>query len=90
MYEQELQKNSRYEYSVETFVDNNSGGIDVDSLNRLLSEYASNGWRLKSVFTDEIGKNANSIGMGGFSAGINSTIEQVVLIFERCVFHGEG
>jgi len=34
MHEQELQKNSRYEYLVETFVDNNSGGIDVDSINR--------------------------------------------------------
>lgn len=88
-YEQELLKNSRYEYSVETIVDTDSGAVDTVALSNVLTQYASNGWRLKSVFTDEIGKNSNNSGVGGITSGTNATIEQVIMIFERCVFHGE-
>lgn len=84
----ELQKNSRYEYEVETLIDDASGSINTHVLKETLGKYAAEGWRLKSVFTDEIGKNSDSSGVGGVSSGTNATIEQVIMIFERCIYHG--
>lgn len=67
------------EYSVEVIQDNSCGGTNINRLSKTLREYSSNGWKLKSIFTNELG--VNSVSVGGF--GTNSTIDQVVLIFER-------
>ena len=49
----------------------------MDKVQHLINNYAMNGWRLHSAFTNEVGKNA--------ALGINATINQTVLIFERCI-----
>lgn len=41
------------------------------------NNYAIRGWHLHSAFTNEVGKNA--------ALGINATINQTILIFERCI-----
>ena len=53
------------------------GKFDQDKVQHLINNYAMNGWRLHSAFTNEVGKNA--------ALGINATINQTVLIFERCI-----
>lgn len=70
------------EYAVETVYDTASGATDIQKLSSVLKRYSSEGWKLKNTFTNELGK--NSVSVGGI--GVNSTMDQLVLIFERPKF----
>ena len=70
---------SLYEYRVIGLIDNNTSACDIQELDETLNEYAVKGWRVKSVITNELGKNALAI-MG---IGINGTVDQVIAILER-------
>ncbi len=78
-------KNALYEYQVVVLQDKRTGEFDVEQYRNILNNYSAKGWRLKTVFLNEIGKNASSVGYGGFSSGTNATIDQTILTFERCV-----
>ena len=75
----ELLNHSVVEYAVEVITDNASGGTNIQRLKNILRDYSAAGWKLKNLFTNELG--VNSVSVGGF--GTNATIDQVVLIFER-------
>lgn len=81
--------NNLYEYCVEKIYDKSTGGTDERLLEDMLNAYAKNGWRVKNMFTNELGVNRSSTSMsyGGFgtSSGTNATIDEVVIIFERCI-----
>ena len=78
----EIMNENIVEYAVETFYDTSSGATDIQKLNRVLSSYSAEGWKLKCTFTNELGK--NSVSVGGI--GVNSTMDQLILIFERSRF----
>lgn len=69
--------NEYYEYDVVAIPNAGSGSVNIDGLENILHEYSSNGWRLHSIYSNELGKNA--------ILGINSTASEDVLIFERRV-----
>ena len=71
----------RYEYRIITVNDNIGGGTDISSIEKSIQTYAAEGWRVVTVFTNELGKNALSIG----GVGINSTVDQSIIVFERPV-----
>ena len=48
-------------------------------MQEILSEHAKNGWRLHSIYSNELGKNVLMI-MG---LGVNATASEDVMIFER-------
>ena len=73
-----------YEYKAISVFDQN-GVANVDRLTETMNHMALQGWRLRTVVTNEVGKEAISIGIGGFGGGVNSTVDQTVLIFERKV-----
>ncbi len=73
-----MSKDEEYEYEVESVIDK-SGGTDITQLTNTINFYAKRGWRVISVFTNELGKNSLSIA----GAGINSTVDEVVVVFER-------
>lgn len=76
--------NAEYDYDVDIVYDKIfSGKVDVDELNNSLISHSQNGWRLKFAFTDELGKNMAGGAVGALAAGLNSTQEQIVLIYER-------
>lgn len=77
--------NDIYEYEVVSIVDSKTGAIDVNLLKKTLQEYGMEGWRLVNSFTNEIGHNVSSLGVAGISTGTNATIDQTLLIFERCI-----
>lgn len=56
-----------------------SGKTDVDRLREELDSHAVRGWRLVNSFVNEVGKKA-VIALG---FGVNATVDQIVLIFER-------
>ena len=66
-----------YEYDVVTIENKFSGAVKIDKIRSILSEYSSKGWKLHSIYSNELGKNA--------LLGINATASEDVLIFERRV-----
>ena len=74
-----------YEYKVISLNDTDSGGIYPKTIEDTLNNLGLEGWHLRCAYTNELGKNSNSSGFGGFSTGTNSTIDQNILIFERFV-----
>ena len=83
--QQALIQNPRYEYATVYIADSRTGILDKNSLDSTLEKYSGNGWRLHSVLTNEAGKNASAIGVGGVTVGSNSTMDVTILIFERCI-----
>ncbi|BDF06004.1 DUF4177 domain-containing protein [[Clostridium] hylemonae] len=80
-YEQ-YQKNPLYEYKVEIIVDSAlTGTVRKEELQRMLSVYAMDGWRLHTALTNEAGKTV----LAAAGVGANATVDQTVLIFERCI-----
>jgi len=73
-----IAENGKFEYDVIEVIDK-SGKTDIQELQYILNDHAKNGWRLVNTFTNELGKDALAL-MG---LGINATIDQVILIFER-------
>lgn len=69
----------KYEYVVETVTDRIGGGIDLAAVDSVIQARARIGWRLVTIFTNELGKDALSMGR----LGVNSTIDQSILVFER-------
>lgn len=82
----ELISQNFMQYQVECVYDNRSGGTNFTELQNVLNTYSRNGWKLKQVFTNEVGKNSLSVSVGGYTSGTNATMDQVVLIFERPAF----
>lgn len=74
-----------YEYKVVSLNDDNAGGIYSSTIESTLNQLGLDGWHLRCAYTNELGKNSNTGGYGGFSTGTNSTIDQNILIFERFV-----
>lgn len=78
----QYKKNAYYEYCVESITDSKAtGALSKDQLQWVLAEYALDGWRLHTAFTNELGKNALEV----LGFGINATVEETILIFERCI-----
>ncbi len=74
-----------YEYKVLSLRDESSGCIDINSIYIQLNELGRQGWHLRCAFTNEIGKESSSAGIGGFSTGTNASIDQNILILERFI-----
>lgn len=74
-------KNAYYEYCVETILDTSTGSFNKEQVQNVLTNYSLDGWRLHTAFSNELGKNA--IAALGF--GVNGTVEETILIFERCI-----
>lgn len=81
-----ITKNSfeqKYEYLVETIQDSHAGSTNIREMSRIINLYAGKGWRVKSIFSNEIGKNSFSTAVGVVSSGVNSTIDEIIIVFER-------
>lgn len=80
-----------YEYKVLSLLDEvgffrkNSGKVDTYSMTEKLNELGIEGWHLVTAYSNELGKNALSGGVGGAMLGVNSTVDENILIFERFV-----
>ena len=68
-----------YEYKVVTVLNENHGCVDTKRMTELINMSAIEGWRLHTVYSNELGKNALRV----FGLEIHSTACEDVLIFER-------
>lgn len=68
-----------YEYDIVTILNKGHGRIDREQMMEILSSHARDGWKLHTIYSNELGKNA--ISLLGFN--LNETACEDVLIFER-------
>ncbi len=78
------QENAKYEYKVERIVDK-GGATNIGIMSLTINSHASQGWRVKTIFTNELGHNGAAVSVGGVSSGTNYTADEVVIVFERRV-----
>lgn len=85
IYEKEKRKaeyaksfNEYYEYDVVTAL-NVDGRVNKQKMIDVLKDYSSKGWKLHTVYSNELGKEA--IRILGF--GVNTTVAEDVMVFER-------
>ena len=81
----QLTKNPLYEYDIIILNDLPDGTVDEVVLKNELIEHAAKGWRLHTIFSNDVGKNITNGSNQYLSIGSNATINQTVMIFERCI-----
>lgn len=81
----QLPKNPLFEYHVSIVNNLDTGEIDHTRLQLVLDTWSEKGWRLHSIFNNELGKTSSSVSIGILGSNVNATIDQTVLIFERCI-----
>lgn len=82
---EQLFKNPLFEYKVIVIDDLSSGQVDDVKIQEALDIWSKNGWRLHSIYSSEIGKNSTAISIAGVGSITNATIDQTIMIFERCI-----
>ena len=83
--EKKTKINDIYEYDVVSIRDSSTGAVDINKLYQILSDHGKRGWRLVNTFTNELGITSSGLSVGGLGVSTNATIDQTILIFERCV-----
>ena len=68
-----------YEYAVETILNEDHGCVDAKRMTELINKRAREGWKLHTVYSNELGKNALKV----LGLVENSTACEDVLVFER-------
>ncbi len=68
-----------YEYDIVTVINENHGQVDKYTMMQILKDRTNNGWKLHTIYSNELGKNAIQI----LGLGVNSTACEDVMIFER-------
>lgn len=76
-------QNNIMDYKIDVVIDKYTGGTDFEALQKSLNWHSQRGWKVKSIFTNEIGKNSSSVTVGGYTSGTNATIDQTIIIYER-------
>ena len=75
-------KNNIYEYTVIRVRDNYDGTCDEHQINFEIGLKAKRGWRLHSIYSNEIGRTSSPSLTGGST---NATICETVIVMERLV-----
>lgn len=70
-----------YEYAIETITNSVSGKTQTEEIIKTIEKYTNEGWRVHTIYSNELGKNAIAF-MG---VGVNATQSEDVIIFERHV-----
>ncbi len=79
----QTQVNENYEYHVEVVSDRRNGALNRDMLQKVLDRYSGEGWRLHSIFNNEVGKSVSTKEIEEISYEANATIDQTIMVFER-------
>lgn len=78
---EQYKKNPFYEYDYIVVPNKSDGSTNKETIEDIIESHAIQGWRLVTMYSNEIGK--NTIAIGG--VGGNVTICEDILVFERCI-----
>lgn len=82
---EQYKKNPFYVYDYIVVPNKADGSTNKEYIKEIITNHAMQGWRLITMYSNEIGKNA--VALGG--VGSNVTMCEDVLVFERCIKSGE-
>lgn len=74
-----LSKHGLYEYDVQTSLNIHDGRVDTEAIKTILNTKAKQGWKLHTMYSNELGKNALTL----LNVNSNATVSEDVMIFER-------
>lgn len=83
---EQYKKNPYYEYDYIVVQNKGDGSTDKEKIAKIIKEHSFQGWRLVTMYSNEIGKNALAVG----GVGANSTMCEDILLFERCIKAGNS
>lgn len=81
---EQYKRNPFYEYDYIVVPNNSDGSTNKEYIKEIIYNHAMHGWRLITMYSNEIGKNA--VALGGI--GSNVTMCEDILVFERCIKSG--
>lgn len=74
---EQYKRNPFYEYDYIVVPNKSDGSTDKEKIEKIIRNHAMQGWRLITMYSNEIGKNA--------IAGVNATMCEDIMVFERCI-----
>ncbi len=74
---EQYKKNPFYEYDYIVIPNKSDGSTNKEKIKEILNDHAIQGWRLITMYSNEIGKDS--------IVGVNATICEDILVFERCI-----
>lgn len=86
---EQIKKNPYYEYDYVVVPNKSDGSTDRERIQDIISSHAIQGWRLVTMYSNELGKNSMGVAVGGVGGGTNTTMCEDVMVFERCIKSGE-
>lgn len=72
---------NQYEYAIESITNSLSGKSQTEQMLEVIKKYTEEGWKVHTIYSNELGKNA----IGIMGVGINATQSEDIIIFERHV-----
>lgn len=82
---EQYKRNPFYEYDYIVVPNRSDGSTNKETIKDIIESHAMQGWRLVTMYSNEIGKNAITVG----GIGGNVTICEDILVFERCIKRAE-
>ncbi len=85
----QIKKNPFYEYDYVVVPNMSDGSTNKECIQEVIASHAMQGWRLVTMYSNELGKNSMDVAVAGVGGGTNTTMCEDVLVFERCIKSGE-
>lgn len=86
---EQYKKNPFYEYDYIVVPNKPDGTTNKERIQEIISSHAMQGWRLITMYSNELGKNSMGVSVAGIGGGTNTTMCEDVMVFERCIKAGE-
>ena len=86
---EQIKKNPYYEYDYVVVPNLSDGSTNKERIKEVITSHAMQGWRLVTMYSNELGKNTMGVAVGGVGGGTNTTMCEDVMVFERCIKAGE-
>lgn len=74
---EQIKNNPFYEYDFVVIPNNHDGSVDKEKILKIIKEHSLQGWRIVTMYSNEIGKNS--------IVGVNATACEDIILFERCI-----
>ena len=80
---EQYKKNAFYEYDYVVVSNLSNGSTDKERIKEVIASHAMQGWRLITMYSNELGKNSVGVAVGGIGGATNTTMCEDIMVFER-------
>lgn len=87
---EQYKRNSFFEYDYIVVPNKSDGSTDQERITEIISSHAMQGWRLITMYSNELGKNSMGVAVAGVGGSTNTTMCEDIMVFERCIKNGQA